>query len=152
MPNHFPNVSVHRLGRRVVRDAQPDAGILGVERPQLLGQIDVQRRLRRTDADGAMLEGSAGAQFFLRVLYLHRRRGDAGVEHLALRRQGDAPVGAGKEHTVQLAFQPVHRVGDVGLVVAQHPRRLGEILVFCNIIEDLVVFPVYVHEMSASFM
>ena len=28
---------------------------------------------------------------------------------------------------VQLAFQPVHRVGDVGLVVAQHPRGLGKV-------------------------
>ena len=144
--------SLHCLGRGVVRDAQPDAGILGVERPQLLSQIDVQRRLRRADADGAVLEGGAGAQLFLRVLYLHRRRGDAGVEHLALRRQGDAPVGAGKEHTVQLAFQPVHRVGDVGLVVAQHPRRFRKVLILRHIIENFVVFPIDVHGSLPSFI
>ena len=136
----------------MVRDAQPDAGVLGVEVPQLFGEVDVQGRLGGADADGTVLQRGAGAQLLLGVLDLHRRRCNAGIEHLALRRQGHAPVGADEQHTVQLAFQPVHRVGDVGLVVAQHPRRLGEILVFCNIIEDLVVFPVHVHEMLPSSM
>ena len=36
-------------------------------------------------------------------------------------------------------------MGDVGLVVAQHPRGLGKILILRHIIEDLVVFPVHIH-------
>ena len=136
---------LHRLRGGVVRDAQPDAGEIVVEGPQLLGKIDVQGRLGGADADGTVLQCGAGTQFLFGVLDLHRRRCDAGIEHLAFRGQGHAPVGADEQHAVQLAFQPVHRVGDVGLVVAQHPRGLGKILILRHIIEDLVVFPVYIH-------
>ena len=47
---------------------------------------------------------------------------------------------------------PVHRVGDVGLVVAQHPRGFGEILIFRDIIKDFVIFPVHIHGGVPSFM
>ena len=127
-------------------------GVLGVESPQLFGKVDVQGRLGGADADGSVFQRGAGTQLFLGVLDLHRRRRDAGIEHLALRRQGHAPVGADEQHAVQLAFQPVHRVGDVGLVVAQHPRGLGKVLVFRYIIENFVVFPVHIHDASASSM
>ena len=116
-----------------------------MERPQLFREIDVQGRFRGADADGPMLQGGTGAQLFLRVLDLHCRRGNTGVEQLPLWRQGDTPVGADEEHAVELTFQPVHGVGDVGLVVAQHTGRLGEILIFCYIVKDFVVFPIHIH-------
>ena len=99
-----------------------------------------------------MFQRSAGAQLFLRILDLHRRRSDPGVEHLAFRCQGHTPVGADEQHAVQLAFQPVHRVGDIGLVVAQNPRGLGKVLILRHIIEDLVILPIHIHDMPASSM
>ena len=143
---------LHRLRGGVVGDAQPDAGVLGVEGPQFFRKIDVQRGLGGTDADGTVFQRGAGAQFFLRILDLYRRRRDAGIEHRTLGRQGHAPVGADEQHAVQLAFQPVHGVGDVGLVVAQHPGGFGKILILRNIIEDFVVFPVHIHGSRPSFI
>ena len=136
---------LHRLGCGVVGDAQPDAGIVGVKGTQFLREVDVQCGLSGADADGTVFQRGAGAQLFLGVLDLHGGGRNAGIEQFALRGQGHAPVGADEQHTVQLAFQPVHGVGDVGLVVAQHTGRLGEILIFCHIIEDLIVFPIHIH-------
>ena len=143
---------LHRLRGGVVRDAQPDAGIFGMEIPQLFGKINVERRLGGADADGSVLQRGTGAQLLLGILDLHRRRSNAGVEHLAFRCQGHTPVGADEQHAVQLAFQPVHRVGDVGLVVAQHPRGLGKVLILRHIIENLVILPIYIHDTSAPSM
>ena len=142
---------LHRLRGGVVGDAQADAGVLGVEGPQLLREVDVQGRLGGADADGAVLQGGGGAQLRLGILDLHRRRRNAGVEQLPLGREGHAPVGADEEHAVELAFQPVHGVGDVGLIVAQHPRRLGKVLVFGNVVKDFVVFPIHIHGRCSPF-
>lgn len=127
-------------------------GYFGVEGAQLLRKIDVQGSLGGTDADGSVFQRSAGAQLFLRILDLHRRRCNAGIEQLSFRRQGNAAVGADEQHTIQLAFQPVHGVGDVGLIAAQHPRSLGKVLILCHIVEDLIIFPVHVHGAPSHFM
>ena len=124
------------LRRRVVRQSQPDTGVLRVERPQLLGQADVQRGLGGADADSAVFQRSAGAQFGLSVLDLHGGRRDAGVKGLPFRRQRHAPVGTDEQHAMQLVLEFVHGVGDVRLVIAQHPRRPGKVLIFGDIIKN----------------
>ena len=54
---------------------------------------------------------------FFFILDLNRRRCNAGVKQYTLRGKGNAAVAADEQHAIQLAFQPVQRVGDVGLVV-----------------------------------
>ena len=132
----------------MVGDPQPDTGVLRMEVPQPFRQVDIQRRLGCADTDCTMLKGRAGAQLLLGILYLHSSRGNAGIEHLPLRRQRHTPVGADKQHTVQLILQLVHRMRDVGLVAAQHAGRLGKIAVFCDKVENLVVFPIDIHRRS----
>ena len=129
----------------MVGDAQPDAGVLGVELPQALGEVDIQRRFSGADADGTVLKGGAGAQLLFGVLDLHGGGRNARIERFTLGCQRNAAVRADKKHAVQLIFQFVHHVGDIGLVVAQHPRRLGEVLVFGDVIKNFVVFPIHVH-------
>ena len=63
-----------------------------MEIPQLFGKINVERRLGGADADGSVLQRGTGAQLLLGILDLHRRRSDAGVEHLAFRCQGHTAV------------------------------------------------------------
>ena len=140
------------LRRGVVGDAQADAGIVRVEGAQLFCKVDVQRSFGSADADRTVFQRGAGAQLFFCILDLHRRRCNAGVKQFTLRGKGNAAVGADEQHAIQLAFQPVHRVGDVGLVVAQHPRGFGEILIFRDIIKDFVIFPVHIHGGVPSFM
>ena len=77
---------LHRLRGGVVGDAQPDARILGMEGAQLFGQVDVQSGLGGADADGTVLQRGAGAQLFFCILDLYRRRCNAGVQQLPLRR------------------------------------------------------------------
>ena len=77
---------LHRLRSGVVGDAQPDARVLGMESAQLFRQVNVQSGLGGADADGTVLQRGGGAQFLLGVLYLHRRRGNAGIQQLPLRR------------------------------------------------------------------
>ena len=130
----------------MVRDAQPDAGVLGVKAPQPLRQVDVQRGLGGADADRAVGKAGTGAQLLLGILDLHGGGGDAGVKVLALRRQRDAPIGADEQHAMQLVFQLVHHVGDVGLVAAQHAGSLGKVLVLGHVVKDFVVVPIHVHD------
>ena len=77
--------------------------------------------------------------------------GGAAVKPLAFRGQRDAMVGTDEQLAAQILLQVVHAAGNVGLVIAQHPRRAGKVLVFCHIVKDLVVFPVYIHGCSAFF-
>ena len=77
---------LHRLRGGVVGDAQPDARVLGVESAQLFRQVDIQSGLGGADADGTVFQRGAGAQLLFGVLYLHRRRGNAGIQQLSLRR------------------------------------------------------------------
>ena len=111
----------------VVGDAQADAGIVRVEGAQLFCKVDVQRSFGSADADRTVFQRGAGAQLFFCILDLNRRRCNAGVKQFTLR-------------------------GDVGLVVAQHPRGFGEILIFRDIIKDFVIFPVHIHGGVPSFM
>ena len=116
-----------------------------MEGAQLVGEIDVQRRLRCADADTAVLQSGTGTQLLLGLLDLDGSGGNAGIEQFSLRRQRYAPVAADKQHAAQLLLQPVHGVGHIGLVAAQHPGRLGEILVLGHIVEDLIVVPRHIH-------
>ena len=76
----------------MVGDSQPDTWVLRMEVPQPFRQVDVQRRLGCADTDCTMLKGRAGAQLLLGILYLHSSRGNAGIEHLPLRRQRHTPA------------------------------------------------------------
>ena len=81
----------------------------------------------------------------LYLLDLHGGGRNARIERFTLGCQRNAAVRADKKHAVQLIFQFVHHVGDIGLVVAQHPCRLGKVLIFGDVVKNFVVFPIHVH-------
>ncbi len=68
-------------------------------------------------------------------------------ELLAFRRQGHALLGADEQAAAQVGLEHVDHAGDIRLVVVKKAGRLREASVLTDIVEDLIVFPVTVHNL-----
>ena len=69
---------------------------------------------------------------------------DVGIEMFALRSKPDSAVGPDEEDTADFFLQPIHGSCDIGLVASENSGSLGEVLIFCHVIEDSIVFQIYI--------
>ncbi len=138
-------------GRRgAVGNAEPDARIFQMEAFENVEEIAVQRGLTGTDGNTSGRQRVDGGQLILRLLDLCDGAFDVGIEMFAFRGQSDAAVGPDEEDAADFVLQTVHGTGHIGLVAAQNPGCLGEILVFCHVVENAVVLKIYIHKDSFS--
>ena len=136
----------NRLRCGVVVDLEPYVGIGHMEMLQSLQQINTQRSLAGTDGDAAVFQAGAFRKLLLCQLQLCHGCGNPGVEPFPLRSQADAAVCADEQRAPDLTFQTIHGAGNVRLAVAEYAGSLSQIAVFGNIIKNLIIFKINVHE------
>lgn len=116
-----------------------------MEGTQFFQQINIQRRLARSNGNAAMLQSAAGLQFFLRKLKLFHSRSHPDIQPFSFWGQPHSPIGPDKQRTANLLLQKVDCPGDIGLSISQRPGRPGKILIFGHIIKNTVIFKIDIH-------
>ena len=123
----------------------PDTGMLGFKTLENRKHENMQRDLTDGYRDTSALKEPVGPDLVLSLFDLLICRFNMREKLLAFRRQCHALLGTDEKAAAQVGLEHVDHTGDIRLVVMKKTGSLCEAPVFADIIEDLIVFPIAVH-------
>lgn len=135
----------YTLRSRMVIYTDPDTGMLGFKTLENRKHENMQRDLTNGYRDTSALKEPVGPDLVLSLFDLLICRFNMREKLLTFRRQCHALLGPDEKAAAQVGLEHVDHTGDIRLVVMKKTGRLREAPVFADIIEDLIVFPIAVH-------
>lgn len=135
----------YTLRSRMVIYADPDTGMLGFETLENRKHEDVKCDLTDGYRDTSALKEPVGPDLVFSLFDLLICRFNMREKPFAFRRQCHAFLGPDEQAAAQVGLEHVDHTGDIRLVVVKKAGRLCEASVLADVIEDLIVFPVAVH-------
>ena len=135
----------YTLRSRMVIYTDPDTGMLGFKTLENRKHENMQRDLTDGYRDTSALKEPVGPDLVLSLFDLLICRFNMREKLLAFRRQCHALLGPDEKAAAQVGLEHVDHTGDIRLVVMKKTGSLCEAPVFADIIEDLIVFPIAVH-------